>query len=222
MDHQTLKSKQRQLRDGFSDNLALRVHRALSWLDKAEQCEDDLDGQFIFLWIAFNAAYANELNDSIRFSEQETFKSFINRLCELDKGDNLSNLVWLEFTGSIRVLLTNKFVFKPFWDYQKEKHNDNVTEDQWKNSFKKANAKAHKALGSKDTQAVLAIVFSRLYILRNQLLHGGATYNSSTNRDQMRDAVAFLSKFVPNIINIMLDNGSIVWGDACFPVVTNG
>ncbi len=221
MNYQTLKTKQRKLRDGFSDNLALRVHRALSWLDKAEQCPDDLDGQFIFLWIAFNAAYANELDHNMRFTEQETFNSFINRLCELDKDDNLSNLVWLEFTGSIRVLLTNKFVFKPFWDYQKEKYNDDVTEEQWQNSFKKANTKAHKALGNKDTQAVLAVVFSRLYTLRNQLLHGGATYNSSTNRDQMRDAVAFLSKFVPNIINIMLDNGSIVWGDACFPVVTN-
>jgi len=172
-----------------------------------------------FLLIAFNAAYANELDDSMRFSEQETFKNFIKRLCELDKDSHLANLVWHEFTGSIRVLLTNKYVFKPFWDFHREKQNNNVTELKWQKSFKNANIKAHKALGNKDTQAVLAIIFSRLYTLRNQLLHGGATYNSSTNREQMRDAVAFLSKFVPIIINIMLENGDVIWGDACFPVV---
>ncbi len=215
MNHQSLKTKQRNLRENFSDNLGLRVHRALSWLDKAEQCVDDLDGQFIFLWIAFNAAYANEIDDNKRFSEQKTFKNFIKRLCELDKDNNLTNLVWHEFTGSIRVLLANKYVFKPFWDYQNKK----VTEEQWLQSFKNANARAHKALGSKNTKAVLAEIFARLYMLRNQLLHGGSTYNSSTNREQMRDAVAFLSKFVPIIINTMLDNGKEVWGDACFPVV---
>jgi hypothetical protein len=28
---------------------------------RAEPCQNDLDGQFIFLWVAFNAAYAQEL-----------------------------------------------------------------------------------------------------------------------------------------------------------------
>ena len=37
----------------------------LSWLHRAEQCEDE-DGRFIFLWIAFNAAYAQDLAEPIR------------------------------------------------------------------------------------------------------------------------------------------------------------
>jgi len=59
--------------------------------------------------------------------------------------------------------------------------------------------------------------------LRNQLLHGGATWNSSVNRDQIRDSVNFLSKFVPCVIDIMMSSNSpnIIWGDACFPVVDN-
>ncbi|OBY90989.1 hypothetical protein A6723_020470 [Pseudomonas sp. AU11447] len=61
MQYQTLKERHRRERDGEHLNLRLRVHRALSWLDRAEQA-DDLDGRFIFLWIAFNAAYACEID----------------------------------------------------------------------------------------------------------------------------------------------------------------
>ena len=124
-------------------------------------------------------------------------------------------MVWNEFTGSIRVLLANKFVFKPFWDFQNKK----ITEEQWQESFNKANAFAHQALGRKNTEAVLSVIFSRLYMLRNQLLHGGATWNSDVNRDQIRDAVNFLAKFVPAIIEIMMDSANEVWGEACFPVI---
>src|SRR5690606_23004038 len=53
MSFQELKQRHRQERDAQHSNLRLRVHRALSWLDRAEQAED-LDGRFIFLWIAFN------------------------------------------------------------------------------------------------------------------------------------------------------------------------
>ena len=54
INYQSLKAQQREQRDGYSINLGLRVHRALSWLNRAEQAHDDQDAQFIFLWIAFN------------------------------------------------------------------------------------------------------------------------------------------------------------------------
>jgi hypothetical protein len=218
INYQSLKAQQREQRDGYSINLGLRVHRALSWLNRAEQAQGDQDAQFIFLWIAFNAAYANEIDDHHRFTEQETFLNFIKRLCELDNNNALSELVWSEFAGSIRVLLTNKFVFQPFWDFQNQKK----TEAQWQEDFKKANTFANKALGHKNTPAVLSVIFSRLYTLRNQTMHGGATWNSAVNRDQMRDAVSFLSKFVPFIIKIMMDNANSVWGEPCYPVVESG
>ena len=43
--HRNLKTRQRQEHHGYPDNLSLRVHRALSWLDRAEQ-EADLDSRF--------------------------------------------------------------------------------------------------------------------------------------------------------------------------------
>ena len=69
------------------------------------------------------------------------------------------------------------------------------------------------------TVTVLAIVLSRVYTLRNQLIHGGATWNGSVNRDQLRDCSAFLGKLVPFVIKLMMDNPDTLWGDACYPVV---
>lgn len=213
--HQALKARQRLERETYPINLGLRVHRALSWLDRAEQAEGDQDAQFIFLWIAFNAAYANEIDDHHRFTEQETFRNFIDRLCQLDVDNFLSDLVWKEFTSSIRVLLNNQYVFQPFWDFQNKKK----SEQEWQDDFKTSNAFANKALGHKNTSAVLSVIFSRLYTLRNQTMHGGATWNSAVNRDQIRDAVAFMTKFVPSIIEIMMENANEFWGEPCYPVI---
>ena len=62
-------------------------------------------------------------------------------------------------------------------------------------------------------------MFDRLYVLRNQLFHGGATWNGKVNRDQLRDCSRLLSKLVPLIIALMMDNPDTDWGEAVYPVV---
>ena len=109
MNYSQLKNRDRQLREQAPTNLSLRVHRALSWLQRAEMAEDE-DGQFIFLWIAFNAAYACEIESDTRLSEQTTFRNFLEKLCLLDTDKAIDKLVWQEFSGSIRVLLDTPFV----------------------------------------------------------------------------------------------------------------
>jgi hypothetical protein len=46
-----LKEKQRAIRDDFPEPLTLRVHRAISWLGRAEREHDDADVRFILLWV---------------------------------------------------------------------------------------------------------------------------------------------------------------------------
>ena len=215
MDYETLKTRHRVVRDDHPTNLTLRVHRALSWLNRAEQLADDQDGRFIFLWIAFNAAYATEIDESYRLSEQATFREFLQKLLRLDAPGRLERLVWDEFSGSIRVLLDNPFVFPEFWVF----HTGRLAEDQWKARFADAKNAAKAALARRATDVVLAIVLTRIYTLRNQLMHGGATWNSAVNRDQVRDCVNFLRRLVPLVIEIMMDNPGTLWGDACYPVI---
>jgi hypothetical protein len=218
MNFEQLKARHRSEREGYHANLSLRVHRALSWLNRAEQLgqQSDIDGQFIFLWIAFNAAYATDIDEKYREPEQQTFRGFLEKLTELDAGNKrFEALVWQEFPKSIRVLLDNQYVFQDFWKFQ----NGSLPEAAFRTSFAAANRAAHVALGKRDTVTVLSIVLSRIYTLRNQVLHGGATWGSSVNREQLRDCVNLMGKLVPLVIEIMMDHPGTLWGDACYPVV---
>ncbi|MBM4220583.1 MAG: hypothetical protein FJ170_01400 [Gammaproteobacteria bacterium] len=218
MNHDQLKARQRAERHTHPPNLALRVHRAISWLHRAEQLaeEGDKDGEFIFLWIAFNAAYATEIDDRYRLNEQATFRAFLQKLADLDAAQGrFAELVWTEFSSSIRVLLDNPYVFQDFWSF----HNGAMPEEEWKRRFADAKKAANLALRNRETVTVLGVVLSRIYTLRNQLMHGGATWNSAVNRDQIRDCTRLMGKLVPLVIEIMLDHPETLWGDACYPVV---
>lgn len=214
MNFKHLKNRHREIREHSPANLRLRVHRALSWLQRAEMAEDE-DGRFIFLWIAFNAAYATEIDDNRRLSEQETFKGFLEKLCELDEHRQIEQLVWQEFSGSIRTLLDTPFVLQGFWDF----HSGKISETQWKERLTQGKKMASQALASGNTPQLLGVVFNRLYTLRNQLMHGGATWNSSVNRKQLKDCANLLGKLIPVIIALMMAHPQTLWGDACYPVV---
>ena len=215
MTYAKLKEKHRALRDGFHQNLALRTHRALSWLDRAERSDLDLDAQFIFLWISFNAAYATDIDEQYRSSEKGMFESFFKKLVGLDSDNRLYGLVWSEFSGSIRVLLNNQYIFQPFWDF----HNGKISEDEWKERFSVSKGRAAQGLGKKDTVQVLSVVFRRLYTLRNQLIHGGSTWNSQANRAQLKDCSDLLMIVMPVIIDLMMDHPETIWGDAFYPFI---
>ena len=94
LNYPELKSRQREIRRDFPESLSLRVHRALSWLDRAEQESQDHDARFIFLWVAFNAAYANEISDQQKFTERRLFLGFLNKLIQSDTDQLLYELVW--------------------------------------------------------------------------------------------------------------------------------
>jgi len=214
-DYQTLKTHHRQTRDNFPHSLSLRVHRSLSWLNRAEQETSDHDARFIFLWVAFNAAYANDIIDRQNFSERKVFQNFLGRLIDSDADKLLYELVWDQFSGAIRLLIDNQYVFQPFWDYQ----NGRTTEEQWQQAFQNSKAAALRAMGSQDTQKVMGIMFDRLYTLRNQLLHGGATWNSNINRSQISQGAEIMGQVVPIVIHLMMNDYQRVWGEACYPVV---
>jgi hypothetical protein len=209
-----LKHRHRQVRESYPENLNLRIHRALSWLKAAESSED-VDGKFIFLWIAFNAAYAFEVDDRYRTAEQEAFNEFISKLCRLDKSRKLENLIWNQFPNAIRGLLKNQYIFPRFWDYQSGK----IGDGEWQADFSKANTAAHRALGDRQTEKVISIILSRIYTLRNQLVHGSATWGSQVNRQQLQDCAQLMGCFIPVIIEIMLESPDTLWGDPLYPVV---
>ena len=209
-----LKAKQREIRSGFPEQLGLRIHRAISWLGRSEQETDDYDLRFILLWVGFNAAYAHDVGTEVN-GERGAFKAYFDALVELDGSHRIYNAVWNRFPHEIRVLLNNKYVFAPFWNHQ----NGQQGYGDWAESLAASQRVISTAMALRDTSRLLSVVFDRLYVLRNQLVHGGATWNSSVNRSQVRDGAAVLGTLLPVFIDIMMDNPDRDWGKPFYPVV---
>ena len=105
----TLKAKQRRLRDGFGQELSLRVHRAVSWLQAAERAAaaDDADTAFVCHWIAFNAAYAQGPELHKRFVEHEFLAWYFETIISLDADGAVYSAIWERFSGVIRNCVAN-------------------------------------------------------------------------------------------------------------------
>ena len=64
-------------------------------------------------------------------------------------------------------------------------------------------------------------VFLRLYTLRNQVFHGGATYGTGRGRKQIKHGSFIMANLVPVILDIMeadiYENpSSEVWGEVAY------
>ena len=216
LSHAVLKAKQRELRGGFPETMGLRVHRAISWIGRAEAAGDD-DARFLFLWIGFNAAYADEEEvQNAAAPERDAFKEYFQKVVRMDAGQRIYDAIWDNFSGPIRVLLHNKYVFTPFWKH----HNGVEGFEDWEEMVPENRSVASgEPCGQRDTVRVLHLVFDRLYLLRNQIVHGGATWNSRVNRDQVRDGAAILAFLMPVFVDVMMDNPHEDWGRPFYPVV---
>lgn len=208
-----LKAKLKQADPAMPESTRIRLHRSISWLARAQAEADDPDAQFLFLWIAFNAAYAREFGHEL--SEREQLGVYFTSLLVIDADQRLHALLFREFSGPIRTLVENKFVFEPFWRALR----DHDGSGRWEQQFAKSRELALKALLERKTDVVLSIVFDRLYVLRNQLAHGGATWNSKTNRAQVRDGARLLAAIVPVLVALMLENPRDLFGGIMYPVV---
>ena len=125
------------------------------------------------LWIGFNAAYADEEEvQNAAFPDGDgTLKGFFQKVVALDAGQRIYDAIWDNFSGRIRLLLHNKYVFTPFWKH----HNGVERFEDWEDWFRASQRRFRRALEERHTVRVLSLAFDRLYVLRNQIIHSGAT-----------------------------------------------
>ena len=196
-----------------SDYFNLRIHRGLSWLIKSLELDSDLDLKFMSLWISFNAIYAQ---DAALNQDKQALRQFLYLICQKDQEHKIYHILWDKFSHPIRLLLENPYVYQDFWDYQNQK----ISQHSRKEDFEQEKKKVHKALQEKASVDILFVVFNRLYPLRNQMVHGGVTYNSSVNRRQLQDACNILAALLPMFMLILLENAKTLdLGKPFYPVV---
>lgn len=208
-----------KIRGDLSDSFSIRMRRAISWLTKAQPLHEsnDFDGAFIFFWISFNAMYAVEPGTGRIPSDTAQMTGFFDKLLGFDQSDSIYGTLWERFPDSIRTLVKNQYVFTPYWDYTLGRDHD----VDWETELKKSEITAQTALTNKNrTSGLLSIVFDRLYTLRNQLIHGSATYQGSVNRDQVKDGSSILHYLVPQFVFIMLEQPGRDWGEVMYPAIS--
>ena len=132
-----------------------------------------------------------------------------------DQDDRVYHLVWTRFPHEIRLVLENQFVFGPFWNHQ----NGVEGHDDWPDKLEASVKKAKLALADKDTERVLNELFDRLYVLRNQIIHGGSTWSGAINRAQVRDGAEILGSLIPVFVELMMDHPNHPWKEPIYPVV---
>lgn len=197
--------------DGYDDfqpdDFTVRITRADTWLARAKQIRNagDADLTFVLYWTAFNAAYAR---DPAGGNAECEFKDYFRKLLPRDRTDVIHDTIRACFPDPIDNILKNKYLFLPFWNFLNNKPKGAF----WERPFQQANDRALAAMRNEKTCIVLETVFNRLYTLRNQLVHGGARWNSSRNRDSVNDGSRLLESLIPLFIDIMRANDDDIWG----------
>jgi hypothetical protein len=211
-----LKKKLKQHQD-IEVNVYLRLHRAISWLKASKENESNSDLRFICLWISLNSCYAVDAdlegNNAIPTKESNDLNAFLVKLVSCDETRKIYDLLWNRYSSEIRLILNNQYLFKPFWDFQRGLILD------YRSKLEASIAKANLCLSKGDAVGLLRVVLERLYVLRNQIFHGSATYKGRVNRKQIMDSSEVLSRFLPIIILVMTENSRLDWGKTRFPVI---
>jgi len=208
----SLKAALKEKQDSLSSNNATRLHRAISWLHGAEEAVN-ADMEFISLWIAFNACCSIDQQGDHPLGDHDQFHRFIELLVQNDTENKIYSCLWEEYSGHVKALIRNPYVFHHFWV---SKRND---DNQWEELFDQSSIEALNALSRQRVADLCSIVLDRLFVLRNQLIYGGATYKGRVNRQQVEDGAGLLGSLMPIIIQIMLDTDDEHWGDIAYPVI---
>lgn len=200
---------------GYKGNiLSLRLRRSLSWLTRAvADDEEDPDSVFIFCWIAFNALYTEDSFDPRETKEHQTLDEYFSKILRLDTDKAITRAIWRNFSDSIQSLLNNQYVFRHFWSH----YNGVEGYQNWHHWLEDSRRKVNNDIAEGNIEVTLRTMFDRLYVLRNQLIHGGATWRGSVNRRQVEDGAAIMAFLVPLFIELMMDNPEEDWGKPYYP-----
>jgi hypothetical protein len=122
-------------------------------------------------------------------------------------------MLWHEYSGPVKALIKNPYVYAPFWAAQRGQCDD------WKIQFERSSVEALNYLSRKRIAELLSLTLDRLNVLHNQVLCGGATYQSRVNREQVETGVQLLMSLLPVMLEIMLVNPDEEWGELAYPIV---
>lgn len=189
------------------DPLMLRMRRVTSWITSAAQEERDEDTAFICYWVAFNALYGDDAGlVKLEETERAIYRRCIERIADTGPLGLYRDLTGAFMEEEISELVNVRFMLAPYW-----------YTGSWEHALKDDARRLDNAFQWKNVKEVLCLIFDRLYVLRNQLVHGGATWGSSVNRWEVTTGRRLAAFLVPLMADRVLDNPDLDWGKPYYP-----
>ena len=199
-----------------------RIRRANSWIKRSKRSRKGSVERFIFLWISLNSSYGVER--SAKKKEIKLVSDFLKIALEKEKVANSNDKARLEEIFGfkkelIETILENPCISEQFWDYV---HGRNNAGEEWLGRFRQENEDILTAWKNRDLDSFLPPIFSRLYILRNQVMHGGVTHPHNAGERQIKHGTALLDFLIPRLVKIMKKDiekhpSSRSWGEVEYP-----
>jgi len=187
------------------DAIRLRMHRALSWLRKAEGFElpDDADARLIFSWIAFNTLYAKWDEDRLnRDPDWQVREAFLMRMVEQDVNGRIQQVL-LENRKVCDRLLSEEHLIYSYWG--------NPTEEAARRARTKPRKIGKHYHVPEEVVKILLPLVKCITMLRSQLVHGMSTYGSSANRAVVEAGAKIVYELVITMLQIIIEDG--LWED---------
>lgn len=216
-------NKERLSKSGEAEGLRIRIHRCCSWLARVESLEQTMlqpgpatgsndapdDVALVCRWIAFNALYARwDSHGRAPWADVESLKSFTSQIVKTDRDGGLAATL-IEHKRLLIALLEDEFLSRSFWQ--------DPTPGRAGIS-KRAAFDARTWYQQKKWAMILERALLRIYVLRCQLVHGGATCGGKLNRTALRRCSMMLGHLLPAMLLAMIDHGEREdWGPLCYP-----
>ena len=197
--------------DDRYQNFQIRVHRSLSWLERAmELCEEEHpDGRLLYAWIALSSLYGTwDGSAGYPLRDSQAREAFVGMLMKIDTGGRVaSELTALE--SDVLWVLDNKFLDPRFW--RDPEHPGNV------------HRKYHQAVQlfhDKSWAAILSYTLERIAVLRGQIAHGAATRGSKLNRETLSRCRTILERLLPVVLQLVIEHrADNDWPPLCYPPI---
>ncbi|MEZ6096069.1 MAG: HEPN domain-containing protein [Pirellulaceae bacterium] len=206
-------TKERLQRASSEHPLAVRMHRAFSWMSAVEDVDDGTrsDEKLIFRWIALNALYGRWNNSSNEpESDSRSLKSFLATIEIVDR-EKLINQCLCEHEKLVVSICSDQFLNIIFWRLLDTDKRFNSNRDKFS---------IERLYNEQKWSLILDELIQRIYLVRCQLVHGASTHDSRLNRRTVRQCGTMLNHLLFNIVTVITNHGITQnWDNLCYPPV---
>ena len=188
-------------RNSEDQSLTDRVRRSISWLKRVVRVsQDDLPPRFVELWIALNALYGypTYLKPS-RAQEEDYFKLFMGSLVQFDSSEKHLPAAMIQLQKDVKRLVKNEFLWNEFW------RRDPVGLAK---KIDKETKTLKEAVDCNDVPTFFTCAVKRLLVLRNQLIHGSSSENTTKNEDALKPGLLILEEILPVFLLLLIRHGA--------------